>query len=128
VPDDPLTAETTMFFVGLLLPPAAIVLLVILVVRAKRRKNAVARPLPPSEWAALDAAKQRTVQLAAAGRVEDGYVCLVRELNAVRGPEDTLAWQSALEDYRRVFRFTPRSEMIPATATRGRGNEPAAGS
>ena len=102
---------------------------IILVLRSRARPTAI----PRSELAALGGAIRDADQLAADGKVGDGLACLVAGMRRVeQGGQGALPWQRELverwqavvEEYASEHRIGPTSEIVPASAPAGRGDEP----
>src|SRR4051812_32862287 len=123
---------------GAMLPTAALLLLAaaplsgvaIGRLAAPRRQRAI----PRAELAALGTTIARADTLAAEGRVDQGYHCLVaglqraEEARAAGSPwaRDLVGrWQGVVEEYAREYALAPSSELVPAAAPDARGDEAA---
>jgi hypothetical protein len=99
----------------------------------RRRASNRARPpaIPRSELAALGTAIKDADQLAADGRVGDGLSCLVAGMRRVQQSQSgnrwsgelVERWQAVVEEYATEHRIGPTSEIVPAGAPTGRGDE-----
>jgi hypothetical protein len=108
--------------------PALLVFAIVRVVASRTRPLAI----PRAELAALGTAIKDADQLAAGGRVGDGLSCLVagmrraQQAHQLAGPggrELLQRWQAVVDEYATEHRIGPTSEIVPASAPAGRGDE-----
>ena len=107
--------------------PALLVFGIVQVARSRTRPPAI----PRSELAALGTAIKDADQLAAEGRVGDGLSCLVAGMRRVQQAQSgnrwsgelVERWQAVVDEYATEHRIGPTSEIVPAAAPTGRGDE-----